>query len=115
MIACRRGDIVLVRFVFADESGWKTRPALVLNSPQYQRSRQEVVVAAVTSNVARLLYGDHLVRGWKEAGLLFPSVVTGILRTVKQEMVHRRLGALPEADMTAVNTLLRKTLALQKD
>ena len=115
MIACRRGDVVLVRFVFADESGWKSRPALVLNSPQYQRRRQELIVAAITSNVTRLLYGDHLVTGWKEAGLLFPSVVTAILRTVKQDMVHRRLGALPEADMTALSALLRRTLALHDD
>jgi mRNA-degrading endonuclease toxin of MazEF toxin-antitoxin module len=113
MIACRRGDVVLVRFVFADESGWKNRPALVLNNAQYQRRRRELIVAAITSNVTRLLYGDHLLVGWKNAGLLFPSVVTGILRTVKQDMVHRRLGALPEADLTALSALLRKTLALQ--
>jgi hypothetical protein len=28
-------------------------------------------------------------------------------------MIHRRLGALPEADLTALSALLRKTLALQ--
>ena len=36
MTTCKRGDIVLVSFVFADEKGVKKRPALVLNSDEYQ-------------------------------------------------------------------------------
>ena len=32
MTACKRGDVVLVGFVFSDESGRKLRPALVISS-----------------------------------------------------------------------------------
>lgn len=113
MIACRRGDVVLVRFMFSDESGWKNRPALVVSSPEFQRKRQELIVAAITSNVSRVLYGDHPLVRWKEAGLLFPSVVTGILRTAKKDMVHRRLGAVPKAEMTVVDRTLRAALGLE--
>jgi mRNA-degrading endonuclease toxin of MazEF toxin-antitoxin module len=112
MTACRLGDVVLVRFVFADESGWKNRPALILNSTEYQRKRQELIVAAITSNVSRVLYGDYPMTAWKEAGLLFPSVVTGILRTIKRDMVHRRLGAVPESEMAALRAVLTTNLAL---
>ena len=112
MTAYSRGDVVLVGFVFSDESGRKLRPALVLSSPAYHRGRQEVIVAAITSNIRRRLFGDHLIADWKGAGLLFPSSVTGILRTIKRTMIDRKLGAMPKTDMDAVHRELRRSLGL---
>ena len=89
----------MVGFMFLDESGWKQRPAVVVSCSAYQASWHEVIVSAVTSNVKRLLFGDHLLVGWKEAGLLFLSVMTGIRRTIKTTMIHRKLGSLTKADM----------------
>ena len=113
MTAYKRGNMVLVSFLFSDESGLKHRPAVVLSSPAYHRNRQEMVVAAVTSNVDRVLFGDHLLAGWKEAGLLFPSLVTGILRTIKSRMIHRKLGSIPLREMTSIDLNLQKILALE--
>lgn len=112
MTAYSRGDVVLVGFVFSDESGRKLRPALVLSSPAYHRGRQEVIVAAITSNIRRRLFGDHLIADWRGAGLLFPSSVTGILRTIKRTMIDRKLGAMPKTDMEAVHKELRRFLGL---
>ena len=112
MTAYSRGDVVLVGFVFSDESGKKFRPALVLSSPAYHRGRQEVVVAAITSNIRRRLFGDHVIADWKGAGLLFPSLVTGILRTIKRTMIDRKLGAMPKSDLQAVDRELRRSLGL---
>src|SRR3990172_4329400 len=103
MTACRRGDVVLVGFIFSEESGKKLRPAVVISSPAYHRARQEVVVAAITSNVRRRLFGDHLIANWKGAGLLFPSLVTGIFRTIKRTMIDRKLGSMPNPDMEAID------------
>ena len=69
MTAYSRGDIVLVGLVFSDESGKKLRPAVVISSPVYHRARQEVVVAAITSNVRRRLFGDHLLLRPGEGGM----------------------------------------------
>lgn len=112
MTACSRGDVVLIGFVFSDESGKKLRPAVVISSPAYHRGRQEVVVAAITSNVRRRLFGDHLIVDWKGAGLLFPSLVTGIVRTIKRTMIDRKLGSMPKADLEAVDRELRRSLGL---
>jgi mRNA interferase MazF len=112
MTACRRGDVVLVAFVFSEETGTKLRPALVLSSEGYHRNRQEVIVAAITSNVRRRLFGDQIVGDWQGAGLLFPSVVTGTLRTVKRPMIQRRLGAMGAADLRAIDAAIRRCLAL---
>jgi mRNA interferase MazF len=112
MTGFRRGDVVLVNFVFADESGIKRRPAVVVSSDAYHRSRQETILAGVTSRTDRLLVGDHLLRDWEAEGLLLPSVATGVVRTVKQSMIARRLGGLSGEDMGAVEENLRIALGL---
>lgn len=108
----KRGDVVLANFVFADEAGIKRRPTLVLSVDTYQQGRQEVIVAAISSNIRRLLIGDHLITDWSGAGLLFPSAVTGIIRTVKQAMIYRKLGTLASKEFQAVEQNLRRVLGL---
>ena len=70
------------------------------------------MVAAITSNVKRRLFGDHLITGWKSAGLLFPSVATGVIRTVAREIIDRKLGVMAKADMDTIDRELRRSLAL---
>jgi mRNA interferase MazF len=107
-----RGDVVLVSFVFSDESGKKLRPAVVISSTAYNRARQEVIVAAVTSNVRRRLFVDYLIANWKEAGLLFPSVATAILRTIKRTMIERRLGSMTKSNLETFDRELGRCLGL---
>jgi len=107
-----RGNIVLVGFLFPDQTGIKHRPAVIISSQAYHRGRQEVIIAAITSNITRLLPGDTLLTGWKESGLLFPSVVTGIIRTVKHDALLRRLGPLIAPDLKAVDNNLSLALGL---
>jgi len=113
MTGYKRGDVVLVGFVFSDETGEKQRPALIVSSDTYQVSRQESIIAAITSNVGRILPGDHLIADWQGAGLFFPSAATGIIRTIKQGMIVKKLGTMPQYDMRAVESNLRKILDLK--
>lgn len=108
----RRGDVVLVGFIFSDESGVKKRPGVVLSSEAYHRNRQEAIIAAVTGNVDRLLTGDYRIARWREAGFLYPSTATGIIRTIKQSMIHRKLGTLSSQDLRGVEAALRQALTL---
>ena len=107
-----RGDVVLVSFIFADETGVKRRPAVIISSDAYHTGRDEAIIAAITSRTDRILVGDHLITGWQSAGLLFPSVATSIIRTIKQDMINRRLGSLPAQDMRAVESKLKLALGL---
>ncbi|MCL5986693.1 MAG: type II toxin-antitoxin system PemK/MazF family toxin [Actinobacteria bacterium] len=99
-------------FRFTDEAGVKRRPSVIISTDTYHRDRQEVIVAAITSNINRLLVGDHFIDGWRDAGLLHPSVATGIIRTVKQEMIHHKLGDMPSVDMQAIDDGLRQAVGL---
>ncbi len=112
MTTSSRGDVILVAFVFADGAGKKLRPAVVISTPAYHSKRQEAIVAAITSNVRRRLVGDHFIAGWRGAGLLFPSVATGIIRTIKHTMIERKLGTMPKLDMEAIDRELRRSLGL---
>lgn len=107
-----RQDVVLVDFLFSEDTGSKRRPVLVLSSPEYHQGRQEAVVAAITSNTGRILPGDHLMHDWENAGLPLPSVVTGIIRTIKQGMIGRRLGFVSEKDMSGIEVNLKGMLGL---
>ncbi|PKB71414.1 MAG: hypothetical protein BZY87_06050 [SAR202 cluster bacterium Io17-Chloro-G6] len=110
--AYSRGDVVLINFVFAEETGSKRRPVLLLSSNQYVHGRQEVVVSAITSNTRRILVGDCRMADWEEAGLIYPSVATGILRTIKQSMIDRKMGAVSQRDLTEIESNLKLILEL---
>ena len=112
MTGYSRGDVVLVNFIFSDETGVKHRPAVIISSDAYLQSRQETIIAAITSRTDRVLFGDCLIGDWQQAGLLFPSVATGIIRTVKQNMIAQKLGVMPKDDMKAIDSELRAILNL---
>lgn len=112
MTSYKRGDIVLVSFIFSDETGAKQRPALIVSADTYNNARQEIIISAITSRTDRILTGDYLVKNWKAAGLLAPSVVTGIVRTIKQSMIVRKLGTMSSSDLKEIDKNLRVILQL---
>lgn len=112
MTTCSRGDVVLVNFVFADEKGTKKRPGLIVSTDRYHDGRREVILAAITSNLGRLLVGDYRIEAWRESGLVAPSIVTGIVRTIKQDMIANKMGSLPASEMHSVEDALRTILGL---
>ncbi len=79
-------------------------------SDDYNKGRQEVIVAAVTSNIKRVLSGDTKIDGWKEAGLLYPSLATGIIRTLKANLIIRKLGTLRKQDFQKAQDNLKKAM-----
>ena len=108
-----RGDVVFVPFMFTDRPVAKNRPALIVSSSEYHRSRREVIIAAITSQVRHPLFvGDHLIEDWRACGLVKPSVATSILWTVKASMIGRKLGAMPEGDMLGFQRALSRALGL---
>ena len=112
MTKYKRGDIVLVDFGFSEEKGSKKRPALIISSDDYHKNRQEVIAMAITHNIKRVLSGDTKIGEWKKAGLLYPSLVTGIIRTIKNSMIVHKLGVFPQQDFRKVQENLRKAMGL---
>jgi mRNA interferase MazF len=113
MTTCNRGDIVLVRFVLSDDAHAKPRPALVISTDAYHQTRRQVIVLAITSRIGGpFVPGNYHIRGWREAGLPSPAMLAGIIRTVNHDMLSRKLGALPDAEVAELDVALSIMLGL---
>lgn len=89
------GDVVLVPFPFTDQSGSKKRPAVVVSGVEYNRKRRDLLIMAVTGQTRPSgAFGEVIVVGWQNAGLLKPSAIRPVVTTIEQSLVIRRLGQL---------------------
>jgi mRNA interferase MazF len=105
------GDVVLVPFPFTDQSAAKKRPAVVVSSAAYNRSRLDVVLIAITSQIRHPLnFGEILVGDWRKAGLLAPSIIKPLLMTLEKGLVLKRLGHLEGQDRAALQKTLQQIL-----
>ena len=117
MTSYKWGDVVLVLFPHSDLQTAKKRPALVVQADNLKTGLDQIIVAMITSNVARrghpsryfvsLISSDE----GRQSGLLTDSVVmTDHLATVFLAAIDSRIGSLP--DMGPVDEALRITLGL---
>lgn len=105
------GDIVLVPFPFTDQTTSKQRPAVVLSNDAYHRTRSDVIVMAVTSQLRPgNAFGDVSVSNWQGAGLLKPSAIKPVLATLDRSLVIKALGRLQTADLATLRRTLTELL-----
>lgn len=113
---CKRGDIVLVWFPHSDLKTVKRRPALVVQNDGLGTGLPQVVLAMITSNLARLGHPSRVpvprvLPGGVASGLVADSVVMADnLATVLVKAIDRVLGRL--LDMSDVDAALRHTLGV---
>jgi len=90
----KQGDIVLIPIPFTDLSSTKKRPVLVLSPDHYNNNTDDLIVAAITSNIDEKPYsftitGNDLANG----NLMHKSCVrTDKLYTLAQTIVIKNLG-----------------------
>lgn len=51
----RRGDVVLVNYLFSDRTASKVRPCLVVQNDSNNRRFDDTIVVAISSNIARAI------------------------------------------------------------
>lgn len=105
------GDIVLVPFPFTDQSTIKRRPAVVISSKAYNRSKPDVIIMAVTSQMKPTQgVGEFQVNDWKGAGLLKSSVVKPVITTIEKHLIIKKLGTLKKQDQQQLKETLQTAL-----
>jgi len=111
----KRGDVVLVLFPDSNLVSAKTRPAIVVQANNLQTGLSQIIVAMVTSQMARAGHPSRVtvrlnsLEG-QRSGLLTDSVVmTDNLATITLSAIYRVIGSLPSA---AIDGALRHTLGL---
>lgn len=112
-MAFQRGEVVLVPFHFSDLSTTKVRPALVVSSAQYHQDEPDLLLAAITSNVAAATgVLDYPLQQWQQAGLKFPSAFKPVLFTLDPQRVLHPIGMLKPLDLAEVDKRLKLALGL---
>ena len=105
------GDVVLVPFPFTNQMTSKQRPAVIVSQRVYARSRPDVVLMAITSQIrVSLGFADTLLTDWESANLLKPSVVKPVLATLEQALVIKQLGRLSADDQAALRLAIRQAI-----
>ena len=108
------GDVVLVKFPYTNLSESKPRPSVVISNDNYNQKRNDLILMAITSQIAQLRYGDQRIYNLEIAGLIKPSGLKGTVFTIEQQMVHRRLGRLSHKDRKALNYSLKTIIGNRK-
>lgn len=100
-------DIVVVKFPFASSLKYKARPAVILSSDSYNnKSRNSLIILAVSSQVDSKLEIEAEVFDWKFAGLLKPSLFKSSIATIDQDVIVAKLGHLSQKDSQNLEKML---------
>jgi mRNA interferase MazF len=111
-----RGDVVLVLYPDSNLRTAKRRPAIVVQADHLQTGLPQVVLAMITSNLARAGHSSRVSIAQSSAegrqmGLRTDSVVmTDNLATVLEGEIDRAIGRMPST--SALDDSLRRTLGL---
>ena len=105
------GEVVLVPFPFTSQTASKKRPAVVVSNAAYSRTRPDVVVVAVTSQLRpQAELGETWISEWQATGLLKPSAVKPVFPTLEQRLVVRQLGRLADADEASLRNAIAEII-----
>lgn len=101
-----QGDVCLVPFPFTDQTGDKKRPGLVVSATWFNRSNQDVVIAAITSQIPSTLKKDHIeLTNSDLAALRLPKqciVKAGKLFAIEKKLIIKKLGRITPGTNSAV-------------
>ena len=104
-----RSEVVLVRYPFTDLSGYKVRPAVVVNAAHASQDR---MIVPLTSQKGGLQAGEFALGDWRHAGLNVPSVVKRGLFTVHERVILKAVGRLSSRDAGKLDHSLKGWLGL---
>lgn len=106
-------DVIKVPFPFTGKQASKNRPALVLSSHQFFNvPAGHSVLAMITSAANPSWPLDCPITDLQSSGLSAPSKIRAKLFTLDRQLILDRIGALSDADIHAVQQLLRQLFIL---
>lgn len=102
-----RADVVLIPFPFTNLSKTKVRPAMVLSSSLYHSTKPDLILGAITSNLAASASVDYIIVDWRAANLRYPSAFKPLVFTLEPSSVLYKIGQLSHRDLTEIEERLR--------
>ena|ERR1700740_1833704 len=97
------GEIVLIKFPFTNNLGFKKRPALIIKDT----NDGDVIVCRITSKLYNSSYDIEL-KNWSQNGLQLPSVIrVHKVASLKKNMIDRKLGDVDHNVKTRVINIVQ--------
>ena len=115
----RRGDVVMVDWLYSDRTGSKRRPAVVVQADAYNAVLDDTILALITSSARRRVGAatqleiDIATQDGQTTGLSIPSVVQcENLVTIDRQLIYRIRGKLSGALFSKLDACLKAALEL---
>ena len=116
----QRGDVVLVNYPFSEGQGSKVRPALVVQCDSNNRRLESTLILQTTSrtHLARREPTQLLIEvstpSGLQSGLISDSAIAcESIFTVRQPLILRTIGSLPDEVMRQVDNCLTVSLGIE--
>ena len=108
-------DILLVPFPFSDQSGQKVRPVLVISNDEFNSKSEDIIVCAITSNIAKEIYSIQITSNELEQGKLFEKSQVKVENLLKldKSLVIKKIGKLDKATFDEVLNILKKLFGVK--
>ncbi|MDI3477015.1 MAG: mRNA interferase MazF [Thermoanaerobacterium sp.] len=108
----KQGDILLIPIPFSDLTSSKKRPVLVLSNDDYNDKTDDVIVAAITSNITRRDYTVLISnRDMQEGNLHVDSCVrVDKIYTLSQNIVINKFGRVKPEVLNKIKEKLNKII-----
>jgi len=108
-----QGDILLVPVPFTDLSSQKKRPVLVLSNNLYNKIADDILVAAVTSNIAGKSFEISLNSDNMQDGILKINSCVRVdkIYTLSQSIVIKKFGSVKKQILEHVKEKILKLIS----
>jgi mRNA interferase MazF len=95
-----------VPFPFTDLSAVKQRPALILSPKRLNNVRNDLIVAAISSQIPNAIGEDEILLSaadQRTAGLPKASIIKlGKIFTIHQGLIRKKLGCVPDSTLESI-------------
>ena len=110
----KQGEILLIPIPFSDLSSSKKRPVLVLSNDDYNKKTEDIIVAAITSNLSAKEFVVLIGNNDLDEGVLKVDSCIRVdkIYTLSQSIVISRFGSVKGYIMEGVR---EKVLKLMRD
>jgi mRNA interferase MazF len=103
-----------VPFPFTDLSAVKQRPALILSPKRLNNVRNDLIVAAISSQIPNAIGEDEILLSaadQRTAGLPKASIIKlGKIFTIHQGLIRKKLGCVPDSTLESILQKLMRSM-----
>lgn len=108
----KQRDIILVPFPFADQSGEKIRPALIISNNKFNQG-DDIIVCAITSNIKTSKYSIILKNDNVERGIIYDTSAIKVenIFKIKKSLVIKTIAAINKSLFSKVINIIHDLVA----